>query len=81
MKQETRKTRVLLVFFCVQFYQKGDTTMDLYTQMMASVCKSNPEVMKIVKEIKESGMSAKDYFYKKAEEQGVDPDSILGKLR
>lgn len=54
---------------------------DLFTKMMNSMVGNNPQIMQIVKEIKESGMSAEQLFYKKAQEKGIDPETILKQLR
>lgn len=54
---------------------------DLFTKMMNSMVGNNPQIMQIVKEIKESGMSAEELFYKKAQEKGIDPETILKQLR
>ena len=54
---------------------------DLMTSMLLSFAGNNPQVKNILQEIKESGMTAEELFYKKAKEQGVDPESILKQLR
>lgn len=43
--------------------------------------KTNPQVTQIMKEVKESGKTPEEYFYEKAKQKGVDPESILSKLR
>jgi len=65
------------------FKQKGDNNMeDLFTKMLMSfISNNNPQVEAIRKEVQESGMSAEELFYKKAKEQGIDPESILRHLR
>jgi hypothetical protein len=42
----------------------------------------NPQqINDMVNEVKQSGMTPKDYFFKKLKEQGGDLNSILGQLR
>lgn len=41
---------------------------------------STQQVMDMIRFVTSSGMSARDLFYKMAEEKGVDPDEILSKL-
>lgn len=41
----------------------------------------NPQIQSIMQMVKESGMSPKELFYKKAKEMGIDPDMILNQLR
>ena len=54
---------------------------DLLTNMLLSFANNNPQVKNIINEINESGMTAEQLFYKKAQEKGVDPESILKQLR
>lgn len=42
---------------------------------------SNPATQQIINEIQTSGLSAQQLFYKKVQEQGIDPSSILNQLR
>ena len=53
----------------------------LLENVMLQAIKQNPETMKLITEINKSGLSYKEYFLKKAEEMGVDPESILSQLR
>lgn len=48
---------------------------------MMMTLKNNPQVAQIVKDIKASGMTAEEYFYSKAKEMNVDPETILKDLR
>lgn len=41
----------------------------------------NPQIKAIIDMVNNSGMSAKDLFYKMAKEKGVNPDDILKQLR
>lgn len=41
----------------------------------------NPQIQQVINMVKESGMSPKDLFYKKAQEMGVDPNTILSQLK
>ncbi len=52
----------------------------LQNQQMNNVL-NNPQLNQVLKLIKQSGKSPKELFYDKAKEMGVDPDSILNKLR
>lgn len=38
-------------------------------------------VQDIMREVQNSGMSAKDLFFSKAKQMGIDPNSILSQLR
>ena len=42
---------------------------------------NNPQLQSVIKLVKDSGKSPKDLFYQKANEMGVDPNTILQKLR
>jgi len=50
-------------------------------QLMWQSMAKDPRVKQILQDIKDSGMTAEEYFYKKANEQGVDPQSIISKLK
>lgn len=54
---------------------------NLFETMLMSFAKNSPQMNAIQKEIESSGMSAEELFYKKAKEQGIDPESILKLLR
>lgn len=41
----------------------------------------NPQIKAVMDMVKNSGMSAKDLFYKLAKEKGIDPDAILNQLK
>jgi len=53
----------------------------LLENVMLSAVKNNPNAMNILSELEKSGMSAQDFFYKKAKEMGIDPETILNQLR
>ena len=46
-----------------------------------NMANSNPQVANVLKEVQANGGNAKDLFYRKAKEMGVDPNSILNNLR
>lgn len=56
----------------------------LYEQLNGAVQSNVPKKVTpqdIIKEVQQSGMSARDLFFKKAKEMGIDPNSILAQLR
>ena len=50
-------------------------------QLIMNMANSNPQVASVLKEVQANGGNAKDLFYRKAKEMGVDPNSILNNLR
>ena len=50
-------------------------------QMIMQLAQKNPHMSQIMNELNTSGMSAKDLFYNKAKQLGVDPNQILGMLK
>lgn len=50
-------------------------------QLIMNMANSNPQVANILKEVQANGGNAKDLFYRKAKEMGIDPNSILNNLR
>ena len=50
-------------------------------QLIMNMANSNPQVVSVLKEVQANGGNAKDLFYRKAKEMGVDPNSILNNLR
>lgn len=58
---------------------------NLYNQLNSQMNNTNEKpkatVQSIIEEVKQSGLSAKELFYKKAQELGIDPNSILSNLR
>ena len=50
-------------------------------QLIMNMANSNPHVANVLKEVQANGGNAKDLFYRKAKEMGVDPNSILNNLR
>ena len=50
-------------------------------QLIMSMANSNPQVANVLKEVQANGGNAKDLFYRKAKEMGIDPNSILNSLR
>lgn len=49
-------------------------------QALAYLEKQNPNVSKVLEEIKNNGGDAKELFYRKAQEMGVNPQKILEQL-
>lgn len=50
-------------------------------QLIMNMANSNPQVAGVLKEVQANGGNAKDLFYRKAKEMGIDPNSILNNLR
>ena len=50
-------------------------------QLIMNMANSKPQVANVLKEVQANGGNAKDLFYRKAKEMGVDPNSILNNLR
>lgn len=50
-------------------------------QLIMNMASSNPQVASVLKEVQANGGNAKDLFYRKAKEMGIDPNSILNNLR
>ena len=50
-------------------------------QLIMNMANSNPQVASVLKEVQANGGNAKDLFYRKAKEMGIDPNSILNNLR
>ena len=50
-------------------------------QLIMNMANSNPQVASVLKEVQANGGNAKDLFYRKAKEMGIDPNSILNSLR
>ena len=50
-------------------------------QLIMNMANSNPQVATVLKEVQANGGNAKDLFYRKAKEMGIDPNSILNNLR
>lgn len=53
---------------------------NLYNQLNQQSQNRKADVNSIMREVKESGMSARDLFYKKVNEMGVDPNKILSQV-
>lgn len=55
---------------------------NLYNQLNQNQPYQNRQltVQDIMAEVRQSGMSAKDLFLKKAQEKGIDPQSILSQI-
>ena len=49
--------------------------------LMRSLAAQNPRIQQTLSLIGESGVSAKEAFYKLAEQKGVDPNEILDALK
>ena len=50
-------------------------------QLIMNMANSNPQVASVLKEVQANGGNAKDLFYRKAKEMGIDPNSVLNNLR
>lgn len=50
-------------------------------QLLYNLTSSNPQVSAVMKEVQANGGDAKGLFYRKAKEMGVEPNSILNKLK
>ena len=50
-------------------------------QLLYNLMSSNPQVSAVMKEVQANGGDAKGLFYRKAKEMGVEPNSILNKLK
>jgi len=55
---------------------------NLFNQLNQSSQNSRREtdVNSIMQEVRQSGMSARDLFFKKVRERGIDPNSILSQI-
>lgn len=58
-------------------HRKGLGMNELLSQLLWQSMAKDERVTQILQEVQNSGMSAEELFYKKAKEQGVDPNSIL----
>jgi len=58
-------------------------TNNLYNQLNQTTVReqTNPQLVNVIKEIKSSGLTAQDLFYLKVKQMGIDPNTILNKLR
>lgn len=61
-------------------YRKELGMNELLSQLLWQSMAKDERVTQILQEVQNSGMSAEELFYKKAKEQGVDPNSILSLL-
>ena len=50
-------------------------------QLFQSMAQSNPQVQSIMRLIQQSNQTPKQLFYQAAQQQGVDPNQILGMFR
>ena len=50
-------------------------------QLFQSMAQSNPQVQSIMRLIQQSNQTPKQLFYHAAQQQGVDPNQILGMFR
>lgn len=50
-------------------------------QMLINLADRNGAVASVLREVQENGGDAKSLFYRKAQQMGIDPNSILSKLR
>ena len=49
--------------------------------MLMSMANKNPAIANIIREVQQNGGDAKSLFYKKAQQMGVDPNSILSQIK
>lgn len=42
---------------------------------------NNPQVQQILNEVRTSGKSAKDLFFERAQQMGIDPQSVIARLQ
>ena len=50
-------------------------------QLFQSMAQTNPQVQSIMRLIQQSNQTPKQLFYQAAQQQGVDPNQILGMFR
>lgn len=50
-------------------------------QLLMSLASQNPSIQNVINEVNANGGNAKDLFYKKAQQMGIDPNTILNQLR
>ena len=48
---------------------------------LEAMSSNNPGIAQMMKELRESGGDARTLFYRKAKEMGVDPQTILSKMK
>ena len=49
--------------------------------LFKTMAQNSPQVQSIMQMIQAANMTPKDYFYKTAQERGVDPNQVLGMFR
>ena len=47
-------------------------------QLFQTMAKNNPQVQSIMQMIQQTNQTPKELFYKTAQQQGIDPNQILG---
>jgi len=52
----------------------------LTEQIINNIVRSNPQAFELMNEMKVSGFTPKEFFYKKANEMGVNPQDILKQI-
>lgn len=50
-------------------------------QAIMMLAQQNPQIANVINAVNQSGMSARDLFYRQAKQRGIDPNSILNNLR
>lgn len=53
----------------------------LVEMMLNNMLRNSPQGKEIMKEVQDSGKSAKDLFYEKAKALGIDPQEVLDQLK
>lgn len=51
------------------------------SQMLMNIASQNKDVANILSEVQANGGDAKALFFKKAQEMGIDPSSIINQIR
>jgi len=54
---------------------------NLEEMMMNMMMQNNPQLKRIVEEVKASGKTPQELFYERAKQKGVNPEDILSKLK
>ncbi len=54
---------------------------NIFENLILNEINKNPNARNLISELKASGLSAEEFFYKKANEMGINPNEIINKLR
>ena len=49
--------------------------------MIQTMAQNNPQLRQVLNDISQSGTTAKDLFYARCKQQGIDPNIIISKLK